>query len=206
MQILKDCFESLDEDGSAAIGVDELEDPLIALGLVDNREQVEEMVLAIDDDGDITFDEFLKLVKGSTKTKATMANFMNKDANDDADIIFDFFKRLTNKQLQPKDQELPFSLFYSSERRKKILEAIMGHQDRGIQKKSGRILDNYRQQLTDQMKRVKQDRKEMQEQNIRPNPSELSTIQFMDKRVESFDRNEIDPEILRSLINDLKRN
>ena len=36
--MLKDCFNDLDEDGSEAIGVDELEDPLIALGLVDSRE------------------------------------------------------------------------------------------------------------------------------------------------------------------------
>ena len=31
------CSGSLDDDGSGSIGVDELEDPLIALGLVDNR-------------------------------------------------------------------------------------------------------------------------------------------------------------------------
>jgi len=30
-------FDSLDEDLSGSIGVDELEDPLIALGLVDSR-------------------------------------------------------------------------------------------------------------------------------------------------------------------------
>ena len=41
MAILNDCFKELDEDGSQAIGVDELEDPLIALGLVDSRKQVE---------------------------------------------------------------------------------------------------------------------------------------------------------------------
>jgi len=34
---LRDHFNSLDEDGSGEIGVDELEDPLIALGLVENR-------------------------------------------------------------------------------------------------------------------------------------------------------------------------
>jgi hypothetical protein len=34
---LRTCFNSLDDDGSEAIGVDELEDPLIALGLVENR-------------------------------------------------------------------------------------------------------------------------------------------------------------------------
>ena len=39
---LKKCFESLvAEEGSESIGVDELEDPLIALGLVDNRQQVQ---------------------------------------------------------------------------------------------------------------------------------------------------------------------
>lgn len=35
---LRQYFDSLDEDGSGAIGVDELEDPLIALGLVENRQ------------------------------------------------------------------------------------------------------------------------------------------------------------------------
>ena len=37
MSILKDCFNELDDDGSQAIGVNELEDPLIALGLLDTR-------------------------------------------------------------------------------------------------------------------------------------------------------------------------
>lgn len=35
---LRNYFNSLDDDGSGSIGVDELEDPLIALGLVDNRQ------------------------------------------------------------------------------------------------------------------------------------------------------------------------
>ena len=34
---LRRVFEDLDDDGSGSIGVDELEDPLVALGLVDNR-------------------------------------------------------------------------------------------------------------------------------------------------------------------------
>ena len=43
---LKKCFDSLVEDEverdeEKSIGVDELEDPLIALGLVDNRQQVQ---------------------------------------------------------------------------------------------------------------------------------------------------------------------
>jgi len=35
---LRNYFNSLDDDGSGSIGVDELEDPLIALGLVENRQ------------------------------------------------------------------------------------------------------------------------------------------------------------------------
>lgn len=35
---LKECFSSLDDDGSGSIGIDELEEPLIGLGFADNRE------------------------------------------------------------------------------------------------------------------------------------------------------------------------
>jgi len=41
---LRNYFNSLDDDASGSIGVDELEDPLIALGLVDNRQQVQSIV------------------------------------------------------------------------------------------------------------------------------------------------------------------
>jgi len=37
---LREYFNSLDDDRSGSIGVDELEDPLIALGLVESRQQV----------------------------------------------------------------------------------------------------------------------------------------------------------------------
>ena len=69
MVILNDCFKELDDDGSQAIGVEELEDPLIALGLADSRKQVENIVYSIDDDGNIEFDEFLKLVKGKKRNR-----------------------------------------------------------------------------------------------------------------------------------------
>jgi len=41
---LRTYFNSLDEDDGGSIGVDELEEPLIALGLVDNRQQVQNIV------------------------------------------------------------------------------------------------------------------------------------------------------------------
>lgn len=65
IKLLRRYFKSLDDDDSGSIGVDELEDPLIALGLVDNRQQVQRIVQMIDDDGSemIEFPEFLKIIK-----------------------------------------------------------------------------------------------------------------------------------------------
>ena len=120
--ILKDCFNELDDDGSQAIGVDELEDPFMALGLVDSRRQVENMVREIDEDGNIEFEEFLKIVKGGDKTKATLLKHCNKDENNDIDVIFDFFKKLTAGEVSDnKDMKIGFSIYFTQERRKKIL-------------------------------------------------------------------------------------
>lgn len=65
---LRDYFNSLDDDGSGSIGVDELEGPLIALGLVENRQQVQDIVDLVDDDGSsmIEFGEFLSIIKGGS--------------------------------------------------------------------------------------------------------------------------------------------
>lgn len=67
---LRGYFNALDDDGSENIGIDELEDPLIALGLVENRQQVQEIVDLVDDDGSgvIEFGEFLSIIKGDTNS------------------------------------------------------------------------------------------------------------------------------------------
>ena len=52
---LRQCFNELDEDGGGSIGLDELEEPLIGLGIANSREEVENMIKLIDDDGDIEF-------------------------------------------------------------------------------------------------------------------------------------------------------
>ena len=70
---LKECFGSLDGDGSGAIGIEELEDPLIGLGFADTREEVQEMIDAVDDDGSgmIEFPEFLGIIKNSDGNEKT---------------------------------------------------------------------------------------------------------------------------------------
>jgi Ca2+-binding EF-hand superfamily protein len=48
---LRECFGNLDDDGSGSIGIDELEIPLIGLGFANSREEVEDIVKEVDEDG-----------------------------------------------------------------------------------------------------------------------------------------------------------
>ena len=47
---LKSYFKSLDEDGGGSIGLEELEDPLISLGIAESREEVKKIMDSVDDD------------------------------------------------------------------------------------------------------------------------------------------------------------
>ena len=53
------------------------------------------------------------------------------------------------------------------------------------------------------MKRIKDNRQEMAEKGLKPAADELRLFNFMNKRVEAFDRNELDPEVLNRLCNGL---
>ena len=81
---LRDCFDSLDDDGGGSIGIEELQEPLIGLGFADTLEQVQELVDAVDEDksGCIEFDEFIGIIKNSGKNKSTQD-------------ITEFFEKLT---------------------------------------------------------------------------------------------------------------
>ena len=61
---MRQVFSRLDYDGGGSIGVEELTEPLIGLGLADTVEQIHKMVMAVDDDGSgaIEFPEFLKII------------------------------------------------------------------------------------------------------------------------------------------------
>lgn len=63
----------MDPDGSGSITVLELEDPLIGLGFAETRQEVQEMVDSVDEDGSgmIEFDEFLTIIKGSNVSDKT---------------------------------------------------------------------------------------------------------------------------------------
>lgn len=62
--LMRRWFESLDADGSGEVGLDELEDPLVSVGLARNRADVRELIERVDRDGsgEITFLEFLSMM------------------------------------------------------------------------------------------------------------------------------------------------
>lgn len=95
---MRECFNSLDKDGSGAIGVEELEDPLIGLGFAETRQEVLDMIAGVDEDGSnmIEFDEFLTIIKGS-------------NANDKTAKINKFFKDMTDGKLA--QQDISFNMF-----------------------------------------------------------------------------------------------
>lgn len=198
--MLREYFNSLDDDGSGSIGVAELEDPLIALGLVDSRLQVHKIVELVDEDGSnkIEFGEFLSIIKGGSAAAKD-----SKVADNGTGAIYDFFKKLTSGKFKIKENaNMPFQLFISSFRRKKILESMMGEtaEERHMGEK---ILENYKKQLADRMARekVESQTREMTSGKNSSKRSKRSTDEFMQKRMQAYNSNEIpDPEVLNAIL------
>lgn len=70
----------------------------------------------------IEFNEFLSIISGGKKKKPTTSN--GKD--DGTQAIFLFFKDLTAGNMKIDGNEnIPFSLFISSQRRRKIMQSMM---------------------------------------------------------------------------------
>ncbi|OQR87313.1 hypothetical protein ACHHYP_09138 [Achlya hypogyna] len=71
MVLMRRWFEFLDSDGSGEIGLNELEDPLVSVGLAKCRDDVRKLIRTVDDseDAEVNFDEFLSMVHGKKKAK-----------------------------------------------------------------------------------------------------------------------------------------
>lgn len=123
---LKECFGALDDDGGGSIGIDELEKPLVGLGIYNNREEIENLIASIDDDGEIEFHEFCDIIKNSEKNLETQ--FLNK-----------FFKDLSSGALGGK--ELSFNMVYSNIRRKYMLNRFIG-EDQDKREHGLKIIEN----------------------------------------------------------------
>jgi len=73
----------------------------------------------------IEFAEFLTIIKGGSKSKeqdSTAGAGGKEDQNNATGAIYQFFKDLTSGKMKVEGNEnIPFSLFISSMRRKKIM-------------------------------------------------------------------------------------
>ena len=110
---LRECFASLDDDGSGSIGVEEIKGPLIGLGLVESVEEVQNLVDLVDDDGSgsIEFGEFLDIV-------------LNKNGSARTKVITEFFKNLTNGRYDTGN--MSFSAWVLKSQRSYLKNAVMG--------------------------------------------------------------------------------
>lgn len=159
---LRSYFRELDTDGSGSIGLEELEQPLISLGLCKTRAEVKQIMDDVDEDksGQIEFNEFLHIIKNAKNLK----NMRNKKTNQSKEnlppiskppdqTIFKFFKNLTTGNLKSQENpNIPFQLFVSNFRRRRILETVLrsGKEDNLNNSQTREVLSVYRHFLAGQ--------------------------------------------------------
>ena len=129
---LRKYFVSMDQDGSKNIGVDELLEPLIALGLADNRAQVQSLFDLVDTDksGKIEFEEFLSILKFGEGNSP----------------MVELFREMTRGKLIEDANVLPFNLVVSSYRRRMLMGAVMS-EDPEQKSKGEKVFRAYAKQL-----------------------------------------------------------
>ena len=156
---LRECFDALDDDHGGSIGIEELEEPLIGLGLANTKDEVNEIIRAVDEDGVIEFKEFLDIIKSNDQSEKTA-------------LIKKFFKEMAKGELG--DPNLTFNMNVQNLRREKMKEAILA---KGEAQAAGRkILENVRRQLVSNGKIPTRQRK-MEMANSQIRNSLLSKVQ-----------------------------
>lgn len=105
-----------EEDG---MGVEQLKEPFISLGLANSKEDVIDLINSVDDDGSgrIEFDEFLRIIHNKSKKK--------EKGNEK---ITNFFKNLANNSVSKVHDLTTFSFKTSMNilRRDNLLKAFLG--------------------------------------------------------------------------------
>ena len=131
---LRECFNSLDKDGTGGLGVEELKGPLIGLGLVSLVNEIQKMIDAVDEDesGEIEFNEFLHIVQDNGNG-----------------AIAHFFKNFVRGKF--KLNGLPFSNFVLKKQRGHIISALIEPKYEEESRSKGRkILTATRNMLLDE--------------------------------------------------------
>ena len=130
---------TINPDGEEGIGVDQLEEPFISLSLAYNREEINNLISSVDDDGSgrIEFGEFLRIIHNKSKLK-TQGNKK----------ITTFFKQLANDKLGGDSdfKHFSFKTIMDIMRRKNLLKAFLSKNTE--KKKEGeKVLKAYSEML-----------------------------------------------------------
>jgi centrin-1 len=95
----------------------------------------------------LEFPEFLSIIKGGSGGASYGAD------DDGSGAIYQFFKDLTDDKMEiDGNSNIPFSLFITSMRRRKILQSMWA-KDETVKKDGERILGNYKKQLAEKLAR-----------------------------------------------------
>ena len=138
---MKDWFDFLDADESGDIGVDELEEPLISLGLAHSRRETEALVKLYDQDGDmeLSYEEFKMLLQG--KQRKIQKRIPLKDRKYKKKIVYKTKVpvKTTENQIDAMfdqissgrhgDHNIPLDMSISNYRRKLLMDANMSPRD-----------------------------------------------------------------------------
>ncbi|TYZ59245.1 hypothetical protein PybrP1_007886 [[Pythium] brassicae (nom. inval.)] len=114
-RMLRQWFNALDADGSGKISVEELEDPMLSIGIVTDPAEIKEIVDKLDKDANalIDFQEFVDFLTPHAKH--------NKTALEKHEAMF---MQLTKKMERQSAGFLAINTQLSMERRRFILDAI----------------------------------------------------------------------------------
>ena len=130
---------SINPDGQEGIGVDQLEEPFISFGLAYNREEINNLISSVDDDGSgrIEFSEFLRIIHNKSKLK-TQGNKK----------ITTFFKQLANDKLGGDSdlKHFSFKTIMDIMRRKNLLKAFLSKNPED-KKEGEKVLKAYSEML-----------------------------------------------------------
>ena len=130
---------TINPDDQEGIGVDQLEEPFISFGLAYNRDEINNLISSVDDDGSgrIEFGEFLRIIHNRSKLK-TQGNKK----------ITTFFKQLANDKLGGDSdlKHFSFKTIMDIMRRKNLLKAFLSKNPE--EKKEGeKVLKAYSEML-----------------------------------------------------------
>ena len=130
---------TINPDGQEGIGVEQLEEPFISFGLAYNRDEINNLISSVDDDGSgrIEFPEFLRIIHNKSKLK-TQGNKK----------ITTFFKQLANDKLGGDSdlKHFSFKTIMDIMRRKNLLKAFLSKNPED-KKEGEKVLKAYSEML-----------------------------------------------------------